>query len=39
MDKERWNIRTDCDKMEKIIKCNILVQYKKCIFLKKLQVA
>ena len=35
MDKERWNIRTDCDKMEKIIKCNILVQYKKCILLKK----
>ena len=34
MDKERWNIRIDCDKMEKIIKCNILVQYKVYFFKK-----
>ena len=40
MDKERWNIRTDRDKMEKLIKYNILVKHKKCIFKKKkLQVA
>ena len=40
IDKERWNIRTDRDKMEKLIKNNILVKHKKCIFKKKnLQVA
>ena len=40
IDKERWNIRTDRDKMEKLIKYNILVKHKKCIFKKKnLQVA
>ena len=39
IDKETWNIRTDRDKMEKSIKYNMPVQYKKCIFLKqKLQV-
>ena len=29
IDKERWNIRTDRDKMEKLIKYNILVKHKK----------
>ena len=34
IDKERWNIRTDRDKMGKSIKYNILVQYKKFILKK-----
>ena len=29
IDKETWNIRTDRDKMEKLIKCNMHVQYHK----------
>ena len=29
--KETWNIRSDCDKIEKLIKYNIHVQYKKCL--------
>ena len=31
IDKKRWNIRTDCDKMGKSIEYSILVQYKKFI--------
>ena len=33
IDKERWNIERDLDRMEKLIKHNILVQYKKCIYI------
>ena len=32
---ETWNIRRDCDKMEKLIKYNTPVQYKKDTFFKK----
>ena len=35
IDKETWNIGTDCDKMEELIKYNMLVQYHKSLFLKK----
>ena len=36
IDKETWKIGTDCNKMEKLIKYNIYVQYyNKSIFLKK----
>ena len=35
IDKERWNISADRDKMEKSIKYNILVQYEKSIFFQK----
>ena len=33
IDKERWNIKRDLDRMEKLIKHNILVQYKKFIYI------
>ena len=33
IDKERWNIERDLDRMEKLIKHNILAQYKKCIYI------
>ena len=36
IDGETWNIRTDRDKMETLIKYNMTVQYhKKCFFLKE----
>ena len=33
IDKEIWNIKRDLDRMEKLIKHNILVQYKKFIYI------
>ena len=33
IDKERWNIKRDLDRMEKLIKHNILVQYKMFIYI------
>ena len=36
IDEETWNIRTDRDKMETLIKYNMTVQYhKKCFFFKR----
>ena len=38
IDKETWKIGTDCDKMEKLIKYNMPVQYhKKCLLWEKKQ--
>ena len=34
-DRETWKTGTDCDKMEKLIKYHMHVQYQKSIFLKK----
>ena len=34
-DKETWRIGADCDKIEKLIKCNMHIQYHKSIFMKK----
>ena len=35
LDKETWKIGTDRDKMEKLIKYNMHVQYHKSVFFKK----
>ena len=35
VDKETWTIGVGCDKMEKLIKYNMHVQYHKRVFLKK----
>ena len=33
IDKETWNIRTDHNKMGKLFKYSMPVQYKKCIYI------
>ena len=35
IDKETWKVGTDCDKMEKLIKYNMHVQYHRRFILKK----
>ena len=35
IDEETWKIETDCDKMEKLIKYNMHIQYHKMVFLEK----